>query len=44
MIKQVKYTVTWACIVSDLNGEKNETILKHFMKKNCKNQIKKTLE
>ena len=28
-------------VISDLNGEK---LLERFMKKNCKNQIKKSLE
>ena len=31
----------WACVISDLNGKE---ILERFKKKNCKKQIKKSLE
>ena len=41
VIKKVKNTVVWTYVINDLNGEK---IWKHFMKKNCKKQIKKNLE
>ena len=41
VIKKVKNTVVWTYFINDLNGEK---IWKHFMKKNCKKQIKKNLE
>ena len=40
IIKQVKYTVLWAYVVNDLNGE---NLLVHFMKKNYKKLISKNL-
>ena len=41
MIKNVKNTVPWTCIISDLKGKE---IAGTFMKKNFKKQIKKSLE
>ena len=40
IIKQVKYTVLWAYVINDLNGE---NLLVHFMKKNYKKLISKNL-
>ena len=40
IIKQVKYTVLWAYVINDLNGE---NLLVHFMKKNCKKLTSKNL-
>ena len=41
--KKLKTTVLWTYVSSDLNGE--EIIGKfHFIKKNCKKQIKQSLE
>ena len=34
------FYVPWTYVISDLNGAK---LLEHFMKKNCKKQIKKNL-
>ena len=39
VIKKVKTNVPWTYVIHDLNRE--EKFLKHFTKKNCKNQIKK---
>ena len=41
IIKKVKYTVPWAYVINDLNGE---NLLVHFMKKNCKKLISKNLK
>ena len=41
VIKNVKNTVPWTYVISDFKGEKS---LEHFAKKNCKKQIKKSLE
>ena len=41
VIKNVKNTVPWTCVIIDLKGEE---IVGTFMKKNCKKQIKKSLE
>ena len=41
MIKKVKNTVPWTYVISHLNGVE---IIEHFMKNNCKKQIKKSLE
>ena len=38
VVKKIKNTVPWKYIISDLNGE---VIAGIFMKKNCKNPIKK---
>ena len=38
VIKEVKNAVPSKYVINDLNGEK---LLEHFMKKNCKKQIKK---
>ena len=40
-IKKVKNTVPWTYVISDL---KSEEIVGTFYKKNCKKQIKKSLE
>ena len=42
MIKKVKNTVPWTYFINDLNGE--EIVGTRFEKKNCKKQIKKSLE
>ena len=44
VIKRVKNTVPWTYVINDLNGEETVGLLEHFMKKNCKIQIKKNLE
>ena len=41
VFQKVKNTVPWTYVINDENGEK---LLEHFMKKNCKKQIKKNLE
>ena len=41
MIKKVKNTVLWTCVISDLNVEK---IVEMFYKQNCKKQTKKSLK
>ena len=41
MIKKVKNAVLWTYVINDLNDKK---LLEHFTKKNCKAQIKKSLE
>ena len=41
VIEKVKNTLPWANAISDLNGEE---IVITFYKKNCKKQIKKSLE
>ena len=41
VIKKVKNTVSWIYVINDLNGEE---IVGNFTKKNCKKQIKKSLE
>ena len=41
MIKKVENTVPQTYVIRDLNGQE---ILEHFMKKNCKKQIKNNLE
>ena len=41
MIKKVKNAVLWTYVINDLNDKK---LLEHFTKKNCKTQIKKSLE
>ena len=40
VIKEVKNTVPWTCVINDLNGEE---IIGTFMKENCRKQIKKNL-
>ena len=41
VITKVKNTVPWIYAINDLNGEE---IVGNFTKRNCKNQIKKSLE
>ena len=41
MIKKVKNTVLWTCVISDLNVEK---IVEMLYKQNCKKQTKKSLK
>ena len=41
VIKKVKKTVPWTHVISDLKGKKVDG---RFMKKNCKNQIKNSVE
>ena len=41
VVNKIKNTVPWIYVVSDLNGEK---LLEAFMKKNCKNLMRKNLE
>ena len=41
VVNKIKNTVPWIYVVSDLNGGK---LLEAFMKKNCKNLMKKNLE
>ena len=41
MIKKDKTRVSWTYVINDLNGEE---IVGTFYKKNCKKQIKKSLE
>ena len=41
VIKNAKSTVPWTYVFSDLNGEE---ILERFAKKDCRKQIKKSLE
>ena len=41
VIKKVRNTIPWTYVISDLKGEE---IVGKFTKKNCKNQIKKSLE
>ena len=41
VIKTVKNTIPWTYVINDLNGK---AIIGHFMKKNCKKQIKKNSE
>ena len=41
LIKKVKNTVLWTNFINDLNGKK---LLEHFMKKNYKTLINKSLE
>ena len=41
VIKKVKNTVPWTCVLRILNAKKK---LEHFTKRNCKKQIKKSLE
>ena len=41
VIKNSKNTVPWTYVISDLKGKE---IVEHFMKKNCKELIKKSLE
>ena len=40
VIKKVKNTVPWTCIIIDFKAKK---LFEHFTKKNCKKQIKKSL-
>ena len=42
VIKKVKNTVPWTYVISDFNDE--EIVGTFYKKKNCKKQIKKTLE
>ena len=45
MIKNIKNTVPWTNVISDLKGEELFYLkLERFAKKNCKKQIKKSLE
>ena len=41
IVKKIKNAVSWTYIISDLNGEE---LLAVFMKKNCRELIKKNLE
>ena len=41
VIKEVKNTVPWTCVINDLNGE--ELLLEYFMKKNFKRLMNKNL-
>ena len=42
VIKKVKNTVSWTCVLEGLNREKK--FLEHFMKNSCKRQIKWSLK
>ena len=41
VVTEIKNTVPWAYVVSDLNGEE---ITENFTKNNCKKLVKKNLE
>ena len=41
VIRKVKNTVAWTCVINDLKGEE---LLESFTKENCKKQIKKSLD